>query len=67
MKSKWQCLLGSVSITIALVLPGSPSVLAQEFYQDKTIRFIAGRLPNMTGAGSLVAANHIVNNALDLA
>ena len=67
MKSKWQCLLSMVTISIALVLPGSPSASAQDFYQDKIIRFIAGRLPNMTGAGSLVAANHIVNNALDLA
>ena len=91
MKSKWQCLLGIVTISIALVLPGSPSASAQDFYQDKTIRFIVGQaagggydtytrtiarfigkhipgapttiVDNMTGAGSLVAANHIFNNA----
>ena len=91
MKSKWQCLLRIVIISIALVLPGSPSASAQDFYQDKTIRFIVGQaagggydtytrtlarfigkhipgapttiVDNMTGAGSLVAANYIFNNA----
>ena len=85
MKSKWQCLLRIVTISIALVLPASPRVHAQDFYQDKTIRFIVGQaagggydrytrtiarfigkhvpgtpttiVDNMTGAGSLVAAN----------
>ena len=80
-----------MTLIIALVLPGSPSVFAQEFYQDKTIRFIVGQaagggydtytrtiarfigkhipgtpttiVDNMTGAGSLVAANYIYNNA----
>lgn len=91
MKSKWQCLLRIVTISIALVLPASPRVHAQDFYQDKTIRFIVGQaagggydrytrtiarfigkhvpgtpttiVDNMTGAGSLVAANYIYNNA----
>ena len=43
MKSKWQCLLRIVTISIALVLLASPRVFAQDFYQDKTIRFIVGQ------------------------
>lgn len=72
------------------LIPGRVA-LAQEFYKDKTIRFIVGQaagggydtytrtiaryigkyipggpttvVDNMTGAGSLVAANYIFNNA----
>jgi hypothetical protein len=43
MKAKWQWLLRIVTITIASVLPGSPNVFAQDYYQDKTIRFIVGQ------------------------
>ena len=43
MKAKWQWLLRIVTITIASVWPGSPNVFAQDYYQDKTIRFIVGQ------------------------
>ena len=78
-------------ISAAIWLTLSALVDAQDFYQDKTIRFIVGQaagggydtytrtiaryigkyipggpttiVDNMTGAGSLVAANYIFNNA----
>jgi len=74
-----------------LLLAANHTVLAQEYYKDKTIRFIVGQaagggydtygrtiaryigkyiaggpttvVDNMTGAGSLVAANYLFNNA----
>ena len=74
-----------------LLLANHPPALAQDFYKDKTIRFIVGQaagggydtytrtiaryigkhipgnpttmVDNMTGAGSLVAANYLYNNA----
>lgn len=77
-------------IIVLLSLPVAP-VAAQDFYKDKTIRFIVGQaagggydtytrtiarylgkhipggpttlVDNMTGAGSLVAANYLFNNA----
>ena len=76
---------------LSLLLANPQPALAQDFYKDKTIRFIVGQaagggydtytrtiaryigkyIPggpttmadNMTGAGSLVAANYIFNNA----
>ena len=81
---------GPALIFLCLTLLSS-SVSAQEFYKDKTIRFIVGQgagggydtytrtiarhigkhipgnpsavVENMTGAGSLVAANYLFNNA----
>jgi tripartite-type tricarboxylate transporter receptor subunit TctC len=72
-------------------LLGAPTAQAQDYYKDKTIRFIVGQaagggydtytrtlarhiakhiagnpntlVDNMTGAGSLVAANYLYNNA----
>lgn len=85
--------IASIAIAAALylLLAQHPLALAQDFYKDKTIRFIVGQaagggydtytrtiaryigkhIPggpitmadNMTGAGSLVAANYIFNNA----
>jgi tripartite-type tricarboxylate transporter receptor subunit TctC len=74
-----------------MLLAKHQSALAQDFYKNKTIRFIVGQaagggydtytrtiaryigkyipggpttiVDNMTGAGSLVAANHLYNNA----
>jgi tripartite-type tricarboxylate transporter receptor subunit TctC len=91
MKTTWHILLRSLSFSIALALLHSPPVFAQDFYKDKTIRFIVGQaagggydtytrtiaryigkyipggpttvVDNMTGAGSLVAANYLYNNA----
>src|ERR1044071_3779747 len=78
-------------IALILLLVPDQSGFAQDFYKDKTLRFIVGQAPgggydtytrtiaqfmskhvpgnpaavveNMTGAGSLVAANYIYNNA----
>src|ERR1044072_6854215 len=83
--------LHAILIALALLLAPDQSGFAQDFYKDKTLRFIVGQaagggydtytrtiaqfmskhLPgtpaavveNMTGAGSLVAANYIYNNA----
>lgn len=91
MKMTWQILLWSLSFSIGIVLLHRPPALAQDFYKDKTIRFIVGQgagggydtytrtiaryvgkyipgspttiVDNMTGAGSLVAANYLYNNA----
>ena len=76
---------------LSLLLVNCSSALAEDFYKDKTIRFIVGQaagggydsytrtvarhigkhipgnptavVENMTGAGSLVAANYLFNNA----
>ncbi|HEX9455410.1 MAG TPA: hypothetical protein VGA27_13640 [Candidatus Binatia bacterium] len=81
----------AVAIGINLLLANGRSASAQDFYKDKTIRFIVGQaagggydtytrvvarymgkyipgyptivVDNMTGAGSLVAANYLYNNA----
>jgi len=78
-------------IALTLLLAPDRSGFAQDFYKDKTLRFIVGQaagggydtytrtiaqfmskhvpgnpaavVENMTGAGSLVAANYIYNNA----
>ena len=78
-------------LALSLLLLGPPGAPAQDFYQDKIIRFIVGQaagggydtytrtiahhiikhipghpavtVENMTGAGSLVAANYLYNNA----
>jgi len=78
-------------IALTLLLAPNRSGFAQDFYKDKTLRFIVGQaagggydaytrtiaqfmskhvpgnpaavVENMTGAGSLVAANYIYNNA----
>ena len=78
-------------LAISLSLPDDHPALAQDFYKDKTLRFIVGQgagggydtytrtiarhigkhipgnpsalVENMTGAGSLVAANYLYNNA----
>jgi tripartite-type tricarboxylate transporter receptor subunit TctC len=78
-------------LTVGLLLGTSRPALAEDFYKDKTIRFIVGQaagggydaytrtvaqhiskhipgnpavtVENMTGAGSLVAANYVYNNA----
>lgn len=91
MKTIWHNLLWSSVFSLGLLVPHSPPVLAQDFYKDKTIRFIVGQaagggydtytrtiarymgkfisggpttvVDNMTGAGSLVAANYLYNNA----
>ncbi|MBM2805687.1 MAG: hypothetical protein HW419_3580 [Deltaproteobacteria bacterium] len=79
------------SLGLYALLAKHQSALAQDFYKDKTIRFIVGQaagggydtytrtiaryigkyipgepttvVDNMTGAGSLVAANYLYNNA----
>jgi len=81
----------AVSVGAFLLLAAYQTALAQEYYKDKTIRFIVGQaagggydtygrtiaryigkyiaggpttvVDNMTGAGSLVAANYLFNNA----
>ena len=81
----------AISLALNLLLANYPAALAQDFYKDKTIRFIVGQaagggydtytrtiarymgkyipggpttiVDNMTGAGSLVAANYLYNNA----
>ncbi|HWH78766.1 MAG TPA: hypothetical protein VNT76_15400, partial [Candidatus Binatus sp.] len=83
--------LVTISIGLSLPLTNNRSAGAQDFYKDKTIRFIVGQaagggydtytrvvarymgkyiagnpaivVDNMTGAGSLVAANYLYNNA----
>jgi tripartite-type tricarboxylate transporter receptor subunit TctC len=80
-----------ISLGLNLLLANCQPVFAQDFYKDKTIRFIVGQaagggydtytrtiaryigkyipgtpttvVDNMTGAGSLVAANYLYNNA----
>jgi len=94
--SKSRCLSRSfafvaISLGVTLLLANYQPALAQDFYKDKTIRFIVGQaagggydaytrttaryigkhipgnpsvvVENMTGAGSLVAANYLYNNA----
>ena len=81
----------AMSLALNLLLVNCSPALAQDFYKDKTIRFIVGQaagggydsytrtvaryigkhipgnptavVENMTGAGSLVAANYLFNNA----
>ena len=81
----------ATSLGLNLLLANSQPALAQDFYKDKTIRFIVGQaagggydsytrtiarhigkhipgnptavVENMTGAGSLVAANYLFNSA----
>jgi tripartite-type tricarboxylate transporter receptor subunit TctC len=83
--------LVAVSLGLNLLLANCQPALAQDFYKDKTIRFIVGQaagggydaytrtvarymgkyipggpttiVDNVTGAGSLVAANYLYNNA----
>ena len=80
-----------ISLGLNLLLANCQPAFAQDFYKDKTIRFIVGQaagggydtytrtiarhigkyipgtpttvVDNMTGAGSLVAANYLYNNA----
>jgi tripartite-type tricarboxylate transporter receptor subunit TctC len=80
-----------VLVELGFLLGYGPSVWAEDFYKDKTIRFIVGQaagggydaytriiaqhivnyipghpavtVENMTGAGSLVAANYVYGNA----
>src|SRR6266498_5262715 len=94
--SKSRCLLHlfafvAMLLGLNLVLANYQRALAQDFYKDKTIRFIVGQaagggydtytrliarhigkhvpgnptsvVENMTGAGSLVAANYVYGNA----
>jgi tripartite-type tricarboxylate transporter receptor subunit TctC len=91
--SKSRCLLRLFAFVASslLLLTNYQPALAQDFYKDKTIRFIVGQaagggydtytrtiarymgkfipgspttiVDNMTGAGSLVAANYLYNNA----
>ena len=81
----------AMSLGLNLLLANDQLALAEDFYKDKTIRFIVGQaagggydtytrtiarymgkyipggpttiVDNMTGAGSLVAANYLYNNA----
>ena len=85
------CVFLSVTVGFILLVANYQPVLAQDFYKDKTIRFIVGQaagggydtytrviarhiskhipgnptsvVENMTGAGSLVAANYVYGNA----
>src|SRR5438128_947419 len=78
------------AFTLNILLLVTPAVKAEDFYKDKTIRFIVGQaagggydaytrivarymgkqipgnpsivVDNMTGAGSLVAANYVYGN-----
>ena len=80
-----------LAIGLAIVVGGSTSALADDFYKGKTIRFVVGYAPgggydtytravvrhmgkhlpgnptpivqNMTGGGSLIAANYIYKRA----
>ncbi len=91
MKTSRQDWRWAAAFLVGLALAHVPVALAQDFYKDKTIRFIVGQaagggydtytrtiaryigkyipggpttvVDNMTGAGSLVAANYIFNNA----
>lgn len=90
MRIKRPWLRGLSAISIGWFLSVAGSAAAQDFYRDKTIRFIVGQaagggydtytrtiarhiakhipgnpntlVDNMTGAGSLVAANYLYNN-----
>ena len=90
MRHKFRSVLW-ILVEIAFLLGYGESVLAEDFYKDKTIRFIVGQaagggydaytrsiaqhivkyipgnpavtVENMTGAGSLVAANYVYGNA----
>src|SRR5258708_9295468 len=81
----------AMSLGLDILLANGQLALAEDFYKDKTIRFIVGQaagggydtytrtiarymgkyipggpttiVDNMTGAGSLVAANYLYNNA----
>jgi tripartite-type tricarboxylate transporter receptor subunit TctC len=81
----------TIAISLSFAFLHAPRVLGQDFYKDKTLRFIVGQaagggydastrtiahfmtkhvpgnpaavVENMTGAGSLVAANYIYNSA----
>ena len=85
------CVFLSVTAGFILLMANFQPVLAQDFYKDKTIRFIVGQaagggydtytrviarhiskhipgnpisvVENMTGAGSLIAANYVYGNA----
>jgi tripartite-type tricarboxylate transporter receptor subunit TctC len=85
------CLFLCIPLGLILLVTNYQPVLAQDFYKDKTIRFIVGQaagggydtytrliaryigkhipgnptsvVENMTGAGSLVAANYVYGNA----
>jgi tripartite-type tricarboxylate transporter receptor subunit TctC len=85
------CVFLSVTVGFILLVANYQPVFAQDFYKDKTIRFIVGQaagggydtytrviarhiskhipgnpisvVENMTGAGSLVAANYVYGNA----
>ena len=85
------CVFLSVTVGFILLVANYQPVLAQDFYKDKTIRFIVGQaagggydtytrviarhiskhipgnpisvVENMTGAGSLIAANYVYGNA----
>lgn len=91
MDARWNKLRWLAIVTVGFSILQSPSAMAQDFYKDKTIRFIVGQaagggydtytrtiarymgkyipggpttvVDNMTGAGSLVAANYLYNNA----
>lgn len=91
MKTIWRGVPRIAVFGVALLLAHGPRLGAQDFYKDKTIRFIVGQaagggydtygrtiaryigkyipggpatvVDNMTGAGSLVAANYLFNNA----
>jgi tripartite-type tricarboxylate transporter receptor subunit TctC len=90
MQRYWVSTIGKIAV-VFMLLPYGATATAQEFYKDKTIRFIVGQaagggydtytrtiarfigkyipggpaiiVDNMTGAGSLVAANYLYNNA----
>ena len=92
-KNEWSRSLTFIAMSLAmsLSLTDYHAALAQDFYKDKTLRFIVGQgagggydtytrtiarhigkhipgnpsavVENMTGAGSLVAANYLYNNA----
>ena len=81
----------ALALGLTLLLANGPLAFAQDFYKDKTMRFIVGQaagggydtytrtiaryigkyipggpttiVDNVTGAGSLVAANYLYNNA----
>ncbi len=91
MKTRWRDWRRAAALVVGTAMAHVPAVCAQDFYKDKTIRFIVGQaagggydtytrtiaryigkhipggpttvVDNMTGAGSLVAANYIFNNA----
>ena len=91
MKIIWQNVVWLSCVSIVLFMQHGLPAFAQDFYRDKTIRFIVGQaagggydaytrtiarhigkyipgnptavVDNMTGAGSLVAANYLYNSA----